>query len=161
MKVKSRHKISRAEVKKIVVRATNWVGDTVMMLPALAAIRKTFPHAQITILANRWVMPLLANHPAVDRIMVIDKGKGFLSACRELVHIISQLRSERFDLAVLFQNAFEAAFLTSMGGVGFRVGYNTDGRGFFLTHKVLRDRDILSVHQIEYYLNFLFYILIL
>jgi heptosyltransferase-2 len=153
MKVRSRHKISTEGISKILVRSTNWVGDTVMMMPSLMAIKKHFPHARITVLASPWVIPLLENHPAVDSTMSMDKGKGFFSLFRELTRIISWLRGERFDLAVLFQNAFEAAFLASMGRVRYRVGYDTDGRGFFLTDKVIRDRDILSAHQVEYFLG--------
>lgn len=153
MRVRSKNEISPEKVQKIVVRATNWVGDTVLMTPSLAALRKTFPHAQITVLANPWVLPILVNHPAVDRTMIIDKGGGPLRSIGELTRIISRLRNERFDLAVLFQNAFEAAILASMGGVRYRIGYNTDGRGFLLTHKVIRDDHILEVHQVEYYLG--------
>ena len=153
MKVRSRHKISPDEVKRILVRSTNWVGDTVMMLPSLVAVRKTFPRAEIAVLANPWVLPLLENHPAVDRTIAIDKGGGVLSACKELLLIISRLRNERFDLAVLFQNAFEAALLSCLGAVRYRVGYNTDGRGLFLTHTVIRDKAILLTHQVEYFLG--------
>jgi heptosyltransferase-2 len=153
MKVRSRHNISAKDIKKILVRATNWVGDTVMMIPSLAALKKKFPNARITALASPWVIPLLENHPCVDRTMIIDKGKGFFSRCKELTRIISWIRREDFDLAVLFQNAFEAAFLTFLGRIRYIVGYNTDGRGLFLTHKVIRDEDILSVHQVEYYLR--------
>jgi heptosyltransferase-2 len=153
MRVRSRNEISAGEVHKIVVRAPNWVGDAVLMTPSLAALRKTFPHARITVLANPWVLPLLVNHPAVDRTMIIDKGGGLLRSIGELTRIISRLRNERYDLAVLFQNAFEAALLASMGGVRYRIGYNTDGRGFLLTHKVFRDDRILEAHQVEYYLG--------
>lgn len=155
MKVRSRYKISTEGITKILVRSTNWVGDTVMTIPSLVAIKESFPHAQITVLATPWVIPLLENHPAVDRTMIMEKGSGFFSfsSLKELARIISWLRGERFDLAVLFQNAFEAAFLAYMGRVRYIVGYNTDGRGFFLTHKVMRDRDILSVHQVEYFLG--------
>jgi len=153
MKVRSRHKVSPEGIEKILVRSTNWVGDTVMMIPSLVAIRRSFPHAQITVLATPWVIALLENHPAVDRIMVMEKSPGFIVSFKELARIISWLRAERFDLAILFQNAFEAAFLAYMGRVRYIVGYDTDGRGFFLTHKVIRDRDILSVHQAEYFLG--------
>jgi heptosyltransferase-2 len=153
MRVRYRNEISPGEIQKIVVRATNWVGDAVLMTPSLVALRKTFPHAQITVLANPWVLPLLVNHPAVDRTMIIDKDAGFLRSMGKLTRIISNLRNEGFDLAVLFQNAFEAALLTSMGGVRYRIGYNTDGRGFLLTHKVIRDEHILEVHQVDYYLG--------
>jgi heptosyltransferase-2 len=153
MRVRSRNEIPEGEVEKILVRAPNWVGDVVLITPSLAALRKAFPHAQITILANPWVLPLLVNHPAVDGMMIIDKGRGLVRSIRELMRIISCLRNERFDLAVLFQNAFEAAFLASMGAVRHRIGYNTDGRGFLLTHKVVRNDHILKVHQVEYYLG--------
>lgn len=153
MKVRSRYSILPEGIRKILVRSTNWVGDTVMMMPSLGALKKAFSHAQTTVLANPMVVALLENHPAVDRTMTIDKGKGFLSSFKECMGVISWLRGERFDLAVLFQNAFEAAFLAYMGGVRYIVGYDTDGRGLLLTHKVIRDRDILSVHQVEYFLG--------
>ncbi|MBW2076200.1 MAG: lipopolysaccharide heptosyltransferase II [Deltaproteobacteria bacterium] len=153
MRVRYRNEISPGEIQKILVRATNWVGDAVLITPSLVALKKTFPHAQITVLANPWVLPLLVNHPAVDRTMIIDKGTGLLCSMGKLTRIISNLRNEGFDLAVLFQNAFEAAFLASMGGVRYRIGYNTDGRGFLLTHTVIRDEHILGVHQVDYYLG--------
>ena len=153
MKVRFRHKISPYEIKRILVRSANWVGDTVMMLPSLVAVRETFPGAEITVLANPWVLPLLENHPAVDRTIVIDKGRGVIRAAKEVLLIISRLRNVRFDLAVLFQNAFEAALLSYLGGVRYRVGYNTDGRALFLTHRVIRDKAILSAHQVDYFLG--------
>ena len=153
MKVRFRHKISPDEVKRILIRSTNWVGDTVMMLPSLVAVRETFPRAEITVLANPWVLPLLENHPAVDRTIVIDKGRGVISAAKEVLLIISRVRNLRFDLAVLFQNAFEAALLSYLGGARYRVGYNTDGRSLFLTHTVIRDKAILSAHQVDYFLG--------
>ena len=153
MKVRFRHKISSNEVSRILVRSTNWVGDTVMMLPSLVAVRKTFPRAEITVLTNPWVLPLLENHPAVDRTIVMDKGRGVIHAAKEVLLIISRVRNLRFDLAVLFQNAFEAALLSYLGGVRYRVGYNTDGRGLFLTHRVIRDKAIYSAHQVDYFLG--------
>jgi len=153
MRVRSRNEIAAGEVEKILVRAPNWVGDAVLITPSLMALSKAFPHARITVLANPWVLPLLVNHPAVDRTMIIDKGRGLLRSVGELARVISRLRNERFDLAVLFQNAFEAAVISSMGGVKYRIGYNSDGRGFLLTHKVVRNDQILKVHQVEYYLG--------
>ena len=153
MRVRAGHKISNQEVKKILVRSANWIGDTVMMLPSLMALKKNFPHAQITVLAKPWVIPLLKDHPSVDKTMIFTKGDSFFTSLKELLRIISRLRAERFDMAVLFQNAFEAALLAYAGKVTYRIGYNTDGRGFLLTHKVKRERHILGVHQVEYFLN--------
>ena len=153
MQVRLNHNIVKHEIKKILVRSTNWIGDTVMMLPSLLALKKNFPHAQITVLANPWVIPLLENHPSVDRTMIFAKGNGFFHSLKEVARIISRLRAEKFDLAVLFQNAFEAAFLAYMGKVRYRVGYNTDRRGFLLTHKIVRNQKILLSHQVDYFLG--------
>ena len=153
MTARFRHKISNHTVKKILVRSANWIGDTVMVIPSLIALKKNFPHAEITVLAKPWVIPLLKNHPSVDKIMIYTKDEGVFASLKEFVRIMRWLKSERFDMAVLFQNAFEAAFLAYVGKVRYRVGYTTDGRGFLLTHKVKKDRHILCVHQIEYFLN--------
>ena len=153
MRVRSRHNISTQEIRKILIRSANWVGDTVMMIPSLVALKKTFPSAEITVLAKPWVIPLLENHPSVDRTMIFAKGSGFFNSLKELARIVLWLRAERFDLAVLFQNAFEAALLAYIGKVKYRVGYTTDGRGFLLTHKVKRDQHVLLIHQVEYFLS--------
>ena len=155
LKVKGSEKIEKSEVKSILIRATNWVGDVVMTMPALEAVRENFPQSSITILAKPWVVPLYENHPAVDRVIPFKKGNGYLADLFEVIRIIGLIHRQAFDLAVLFQNAIEAALLTCFGHVRFRVGYNTDARGIFLTHRVIRSDEVLKVHQVEYYLSIL------
>jgi heptosyltransferase-2 len=58
-------------------------------------------------------------------------------------------------MAVFFQNAFEAALIARLAGIKIRVGYNTDGRGFLLSHSVVRGTEVLKLHQVEYYLTLL------
>ena len=138
-------------MRRILIRATNWVGDAIMTLPALEAVRENFPGRYVAVLAKPWVAPLFENHPAVDRVFVFDKGSGKLSGFSEIWRVSRLIRREHFDLAILFQNAFEAALLAFMGRVKNRVGYKSDGRGFMLTHGVLRDEKVLAIHQVGYY----------
>ena len=147
--------IDKSKIHRILIRATNWVGDAVMTMPALEAVRANFPDADITVLARPWVIPLLENHPAVNRVIPYRRGNGFKNDFLEIIHVIRQIRAEDFNLAILFQNAFEAALLTFLGGIKNRVGYNTDGRGFLLSHGVRRRDDIMKGHQVEYYLAIL------
>jgi len=147
--------IDRTEIKRILVRMPNWVGDAVMALPALEAVRVIFPASSITLLAKPWVEPLFEDNPAVDRIITFRKDGGYLAKLGETLRVIKNIRNDKFDLAILFQNAFEAAFLGCMGGARFRLGYNTDGRGFLLTHRVIRNNDVLRGHLVEYYLSIL------
>jgi heptosyltransferase-2 len=155
LRVVCREDIPKKDVRRILVRVTNWVGDAVMNIPALEAIKENFPASTITILAKPWVVPLFDNHPAVDHIFAFKKTGALGKDFREIIRVVRCIRRERFDLAILFQNAFEAALLARLGGVRFRLGYNTDARGFLLSHSVIRNDAVLNVHQVEYYLSIL------
>jgi len=62
-----------------------------------------------------------------------------------------ELRAEHFDLAILLQNAFEAALLTYMAGIPLRAGYSRDCRGLLLTHAASLPRQRRTIHQVHYY----------
>jgi len=113
---------------RILVRATNWVGDAVMSLPALQAIRGRFPAAHIAILAKPWVADLYAREHFADEV-ILYSGKPVWRVSREL-------RARRFDAAILLQNAFEAALIAWLAGIPTRIGYNRDGRGILLTNAI-------------------------
>lgn len=147
--------IDRGAVHRVLVRATNWVGDMVMCLPALEALKENFPLARITVLALPWVSALLQAHPAVDELLLLERKEGFPADVFARIRCAGAIRKGGFDLAVLLQNAFEAALLALLGGVPRRLGYDTDGRGPLLTHRVIRDPAALKVHQVEYYLAIL------
>jgi len=59
--VRDAKRLPRKGIREILVRGTNWIGDAVMTLPALKAIRKTWPQAQISILAKPWVADVIEN----------------------------------------------------------------------------------------------------
>jgi heptosyltransferase-2 len=144
---------------KILVRAPNWVGDAVMAIPALEAIRRYHAHGEISILARPAVADLLSGQPFADRILVYDhrgRHRGWLG--RE--KLIRELRNEKFDLAVLLQNAFEAAWLAWRAGIPERIGYARDGRGALLTKAIAvpkqgHDRQMFPRHESQYYLELL------
>lgn len=144
----------KESIKRLVVRAPNWLGDAVMCEPALRGLRTLFPSAEITLLAKPLVAELFTAYCGLDRVLVYeDKGAhGGLSGKWTLAKL---LRQQQFDLAVLFQNAFEAAFLAWLAGIPRRYGYATDGRTFFLTHPVVAPDRSLLTHQVAYYWNLL------
>ena len=154
-KVAGKKNIDKSRINRILIRGTNWVGDAIMTLPALEAVRGNFPSSTLAVLARPWVIPLLENHPGVDHLLPLRKGRGYLTDLVEIIRMAGHIRRLRFDLAILFQNAFEAALLTFLGGIGLRIGYNTDGRRLLLSHAVIRNDEILRQHQVEYYLSIL------
>ena len=141
-------------VKRILVRGTNWIGDAVLTTPALAALRAGFPQARIALLAKPAVADLLQCHPAIDDI-VLYRDPGPHAGLGGKLSLAIQLNRGRYDLAILFQNAFEAAAVTALAGISNRYGYATDGRSFLLTHRVPLTPKIRRKHQVEYYLELL------
>jgi heptosyltransferase-2 len=142
--------VDRKTIKRILVRGPNWLGDAVMCEPALRGLRKLFPDAQIALLVKPAVADLFVGHPALTRVLTYDT-KGRHAGLSGKWALAGQLRRQGFDLAVLFQNAFEAAFLTFLAGVPRRYGYATDGRSLLLSDPVAAPDRRTLVHQVHYY----------
>ncbi len=141
-------------IGKIMVRTVNWLGDAVMSTPALERIRQNFPDAEIVLVANPLVAQLFVDHPFCDRVLVFDK-KGQHQGVGGFLKLSSQLRRERFDLAILLQNAIEAALLSVFALIPRRAGYRTDGRGLLLNYGVPAVDSKHGMHHVDYYLHML------
>lgn len=135
----------------ILVRATNWVGDAVMSLPALRALREAYPRAKISILAKPWVADLYRRESFCDELIPYTArtlGEKW-SAARALRH-------RGFETAILLQNAFEAAAIAYLAGIPERIGYARDSRGFLLTRPIPVPRPgNIPRHERFYYLELL------
>jgi heptosyltransferase-2 len=125
-----------------------------MCEPALRGLRRLFPDAQIALLVKPAVADLFAGHPALTRVLTYDT-KGRHAGLSGKWALAGQLRRQGFDLAILFQNAFEAAFLTFLAGVPRRYGYATDGRSLLLSDPIAAPDHRALVHQVRYYWDLL------
>ncbi|MEQ1887098.1 MAG: lipopolysaccharide heptosyltransferase II [Bryobacteraceae bacterium] len=137
--------------RKILVRATNWVGDAVMSLPALRALREQFPASEICILAKPWVADLYGREPFCDRMIPYTP-----QTLSEKWAAGRALAKENFDCAILLQNAFEAAMVAFAAGIPERIGYARDGRSLLLTKAIpVPGRGTIPPHERFYYLELL------
>jgi heptosyltransferase II len=140
---------------KILVRVPNWVGDAVMAIPALETIRRTRANDEISLLARPVVADLFSGQPLADRILQYDfreSHRGWLG--RE--KLTAELRNEEFNVAVLLQNAFEAAWLAWRAGIPERIGYARDARGPLLTKAIrVPQAGEIPKHESHYYLELL------
>jgi heptosyltransferase II len=140
---------------KILIRATNWVGDAVMSLPAIRAVHARFPEAEIVVLARPWVADLYARETAISRVIPYDAASGFHELSGKL-RVARALRREKFDCAILLQNAFEAAAIVRLAGIPRRIGYARDGRGMLLTDSIPVPRaGEVPRHERFYYIEML------
>jgi len=146
----SKPDLKAEHIKRVVVRSTNWVGDVVMTIPALRELRRVLPNAHLTLATRSWAVGLFDEADFIDDILIYDRGK---SGVRAVMRQAGEWRRRRFDLAVLFQNAFEAALLAVAGRVPIRLGYATDGRRALLTHPVALPVWKSERHEVFYYLN--------
>ncbi|HNY81015.1 MAG TPA: lipopolysaccharide heptosyltransferase II [Sedimentisphaerales bacterium] len=142
------------QLKNVLIRGTNWIGDVVMTFPAIAAVRETLPKARISVLVKPWVADLVRMHPAVDEVLVYERP-GRHEGLAGILRLARELRARRFDAAVLLQNAIEAAVIARLAGIPIRAGYSTDARGLLLTHPVTLEPRVKAVHQSLYYVEML------
>src|SRR4030042_266151 len=138
--------------KNLLVRGVNWIGDSVMTLPALRALRKAMPETKISLLIKPWVTPIFENNPNIDEIITYNDEFNSFTGKLKLSRMLSK---NKFCSSILFQNAFDAALITFLAGIKERAGYNRDGRGFLITTVVPVPENEKKVHQINYYLNLL------
>jgi heptosyltransferase-2 len=129
------------------VRATNWVGDAILSVPALREIRKAYRGAEVVVLARPWVADLYRRENFCDEVLV-EEGRRWQTAGR--------LRQRKFDCAILLPNSFDAALAPWLARIPRRIGYARDGRGFLLTDAIPAPRPgEIPAHQRYYYLELL------
>lgn len=138
------------KIKRVVVRGTNWVGDAAMSVPALRELRRILPEAHITLCTRPFASGIFADADFLDDILPFEREKSGVKTVLKQAKI---WRDRQFDLAVLFQNAFQAALLARLGKAKHRVGYRTDARGFLLTNALAVPEWKNNRHEVFYYLN--------
>ncbi len=124
---------------KILVRLPNWLGDIMMALPALQALRAALPSAKIVTMTRPDHAELVRRIDGLDGIVAAaprngpDRYRSVLAATREL-------RQGEFDVAVVLAPSFEAALTVWLAGIKVRIGHDTDHRGALL-NRVVQMRD--------------------
>jgi heptosyltransferase II len=150
----TKRQLPKNGVERILVRGTNWIGDAVLTLPALSALKRTYSGATIFILAKPWVADVYRLCPYVDKVILYQRP-GIHDGLTGMLRLARDLKAMNFHMAICLQNAIEAAIITFLARISVRAGYDSDGRGFLLTHAVRRNRDVKRIHQADYYLEML------
>lgn len=145
-------------LKNILIIKPSSLGDIVLALPALTALRKSFPDARISWLIRPEFAPLLQNHPHLDEIIIFDRkhlGKAWFhpGATRSLLYLIKRLRRAEFDAVIDFQGLFRTASLAWLSNCKKRFGI-AGAREFahlFYTNKIKQTKD--CIHLVDFYLK--------
>jgi heptosyltransferase-1 len=144
--------------KNVLLIKPSSLGDIVLALPALTALRKSFPDARISWLIRPEFAPLLENHPHLNDTIIFDRkflGKAWFHprALASLLSLIRRLRRSKFDAVIDLQGLFRTASLAWLSGCKERLGMANarELAHIFYTHKTKRQQD--CIHVVDYYLK--------
>ena len=114
-------------VARLVIRAPNWLGDAVMALPAMGAVRRTFPRSTLAVAAPASVAPMFEELTAAgqDEVLTVEQKSE-----------VAAVRAGRFDLAILLPNSIRSAWVVRRAAIPHRWGLAGGGRGWLLTRSV-------------------------
>ena len=134
------------ECRRLLVRAPNWLGNVVMSLPALEAVKRAAPHVRLTLALPEHMTELLREADDVDEVLPVRPETRFVAESGRL------FRARGFDSALLLPNSFGAALAVWLAGIPRRAGYRRDARSWMLTEAVACDARRRALHQAQYFL---------
>ncbi|MEO6589700.1 MAG: glycosyltransferase family 9 protein [Pyrinomonadaceae bacterium] len=121
--------IEWGNVKRVLVVRLRSIGDTVLATPSLVVLKRFLPEAQIDILLEDWVAPLLENFEAVDNILILKKGD-----LKSRLKLFVQIRRAGYDMVFNFHGGSTAGFFVRASSAKYRIGYDFYRYKRFHTH---------------------------
>ena len=111
------------------------IGNTLVSIPAVRAIKKAYPSSFITMVVSPGIDELLSDIPWIDELIVYDMH-GVHKSLFAYFQFIRSLRKRHFDTAVMFKRFLRSELIGLLSGAGKRVGFETGGKSNFLTDRV-------------------------
>jgi len=141
-------------LRRVCIRAPNWVGDAVMATPALRAVRAHLPGARVTIVVASQVEPVLRAAPWFDEWQLYGPRGRWVPG--EFLRCAGAIRRGRCELGLVLPNSFSSALMMLLAGVSRRVGYARDCRTPLLTDAMARPSEsghFRPTYMVDYYLD--------
>ncbi|MFA5089653.1 MAG: glycosyltransferase family 9 protein [Candidatus Omnitrophota bacterium] len=137
------------KVKNIFVLRNDRLGEFLLNIPALRALRESFPYARISVALDPYLKELGEDVSFIDEII---EWPGQRHSILKRLSLVRLLKKKRIDIAIMLNPSKEMNICTFLAGIGVRAGYNRKW-GFLLTHKI-EDRKYLGCfHEVEYNLQ--------
>ncbi len=134
-----------AESQNILVIQTAFLGDVILTLPLVQAVKKYLPSSRITFVVVPRAAELLAHHPSIDEVLVFDK-RGTDKGVKGLLRMAMTVKKRKFDTAFIPHRSLRSAMLAFMGKIAQRIGFDKGAGRFLLTHVVNYEP---SLHEIR------------
>jgi heptosyltransferase II len=137
---------------RILIIAPNWIGDAVMSQPLLAAIKTSYPHAVIDVLATPWVAPVYRACSEVTELIEADLRHGQLQWGTRRA-LAAQIKKRNYASCYVLPNSLKSALIPWLANIPVRVGYQGELRRFLLTETKANSPKTQRIPMVEHYAN--------
>lgn len=138
-------------IENILVVQTAFIGDVVLTLPLVQALKESFPHANVDMIVTPRAKELCANHPSLHETIVYDK-RGNDRGVGGLLRMVKSLRQKNYQLAIVPHRSLRSALLAWLLHIPVRIGFDKSS-GWFLFTKTTKYRH--TIHEIDRNLSLL------
>lgn len=149
MNLKEPPKIDPRSLNKILFIRLRRIGDIVMTTPALEAVKKSLPEAEISYIIEAPYETLLEGHPCIDNLIVIPDGldtKDFLS-------FLKNFRKRNFDAVLDMHGGPRASWISLFTKSNIKIGYKVKYKSFIYDIRIPRSYENKNVHSVENHMN--------
>jgi heptosyltransferase-3 len=153
--------IKKESIKKILVIKQRNIGDVLLTVPTINALREGFHDAHIAMLVNSGTEEMLTLHPSLDEVIVFDqkwKEKPFIRRAAKEISFLRTIRQKGFDMVINLTEGDRGALTALLSGAKYRIGFDPKGKGFWgkrylFTH--LQKTPDPRLHVVDYNLEIL------
>jgi len=120
-------------IRKILAIKLRHMGDVLLTVPAIRALKETFPQATISVLVNSGTEEVLEGNPIIDELIVFDssiKKARIVNRVIKELRFLKEIRSKGFDMTVDLTSGDRSAIISFLSGARYRLAYNPKGKGF-------------------------------
>ena len=137
------------QVKNILVIRNDRFGEFLLILPALRALKETYPQARITLAVDSYIADLAGAIEGVSGVIIWENRKH---SFREIISFGRKIREIGFDAAIVFNPTKDSHLACFLAKIPMRIGYSRKW-GFLLTHRIYDRKNLALKHEIEYNLD--------
>lgn len=140
--------MSDNQPRHILVSRTDKIGDLLLSLPTLQALKAAYPQARLTVLVSAYAQEIVKGHPAVDAVELYDPKEGAWP-------LVQRFKALSPDVFIALYPRFKPVMAAALAGIPLRIGTAYRWYSFFLNHRIHVHRSLCEKHEVEYNLDLL------
>jgi ADP-heptose:LPS heptosyltransferase len=137
----------------LVVR-TDRMGDVILSLPVLEAMKSAFPELRLTVMVSPYARDVLDNNPYPDDI-IIDDHENVHGGIGGFFRLVKSVRSRKFEVCILLRPTLRLALLLFLSGIRYRIGTGYRLYQIFFNRKIYQHRKKNLKHESDYNMDML------